>query len=126
MIKYGIILGVFSTVLSIIALNVLGDTSIAIPMSIGIFCGTIMTFWFVRSYKRMPEKKEFKIITGTYAVFMLIVSFVPILIADNYTIPGLISLGMISIAYGCFFSLVFNKKIVSTQLQKVHDKDHKE
>ena len=118
MLKYGIILGFLSTIATVLIISLLKEASISIPVGCGLVSGLIMVYWFPRSQKRAPTSKEYIKIISIYAIFMAIVTFLPLLSATTYTIPGLITLGMYALAYPVFFSLIFNAKYVNAQLTK--------
>lgn len=118
MLKYGVILGLLSAIVTVLILAVLKEASISIPVGCGLVSGLIMAYWFPRSQKRAPTSKEYITITSTYAVFMAVVTFLPLLSATTYTAPGLITLGIYALAYPVFFSLIFNAKYVNSQLER--------
>ncbi|WP_162934930.1 hypothetical protein [Pseudomonas cavernae] len=118
MLKYGIVLGIFSAAASVLAFAILKKASISIPIGCGLVSGLIMTYWFPRKQKRVPTPREFKTVTGIYGIFMAIVTLLPLLSAAKYTLPGLLTLGMYVLAYPVFFTFMFNEKHVTAQLQK--------
>jgi hypothetical protein len=119
MLKYGIILGILSSVLSVIAISLFGSMSVSIPIGLGGLSGMLMVYWFPYAKKRKPTKKEHISIASTYGLFMAAAIFMPIFLAKTPTTAGVLTLIVYALAYPSFFTLIFNDKYISERLKKI-------
>lgn len=108
-----VLLTIILTVVLTMLFNSLGSP---VAIGSGLLTGWVIAFWFARTKKRVPTKREQFTFIGSYAAIIAFFVGGLIFVSSSPSNAGLIKLTMLVVAYPAFLSVTFNSKQIAKHL----------